>query len=345
MKSRNILNLFLYCLCLGVSFSFSNFTYANISIKKIKDDLSQKSENVFKLGAKIRSLEKSLGSKNDDYLANLSKVKKIEDVIGEIRLRLQHNEKSIGKEYSQTKKLWQYYLINQQDQENEDYIFRQRALRQTLNKQITSLKEAKLKSKALINTLASYEQQLADYRTNSNSIYQLILDLENNKKNLSQKYINALEKKNELEEKLEITIAKQKAYQRKQILPVDMNSVPVKLILPLREYTSYKGSKKGMTFKYKNVAPVYASESGKIVYSGELASYGKVIMIDHGHDIRSVLLGDLNISSKKGDTVKKGQLLGYVNSDTGITKTLYYEVRKKNIAQNTLKLLKDIKTI
>jgi septal ring factor EnvC (AmiA/AmiB activator) len=116
-------------------------------------------------------------------------------------------------------------------------------------------------------------------------------------------------------------------------------------MLPLRNYLSYKGSSKGMTFKYKKVAPVHATERGKIVYSGELSSYGKVIMIDHGHDIRSVILGDLNIKATKGSVVKKGDILGYVNSDAGITKTLYYEVRKKNIAQNTVQLLKKIKTI
>lgn len=345
MKMKINLNSLAIFFSLKLLVCWSLNTEAKISVKKIKDELSQKSERVFKLGAKIRSLEKNLGSKNDDYLTNMSRVRKIESVISEIRVRLQSNTKNINSKYQTTKKLWQYYLINQQDQESEDYIFRKKALIQTLGKQIKSLKNAKIKSKALMNTLASYEQQLVDYRTNSNSLYQLILDLESNKKNLSQKYISALERKNELEEKLEITIARQKTYRQKKTSKTNLAKTPIKLMLPLRDFTSYKGSKKGMTFKYKKVAPLHATESGKVVYSGELASYGKVIMIDHGHDIRSVLLGDLNITAKKGDTVQKGQILGYVNSDTGITKTLYYEVRKKNVAQNTLKLLKKTKTI
>lgn len=337
MKQKLVLILF---------FLIASMGHAKVSLKKIKDDLNLKSEKVFKLGAKIRSMDKSLGSKNDDYLANLSKVKKIEDVITNLKITVHQNAKKIGQESYKTKKIWQYYLINQQDKQSDDFLLRQKALLGTLERQIKSLKSAEKKSSSLIKTLASYEEQLIDYRQNSQSLYKLILDLENNKKDLSQKYINALDQKNELEEKLEISIAKQKASQRKYQKSLSkLKEIPVKLMLPLRDFTSYKGSKKGMTFKYKKVAPVHATENGKVVYSGELASYGKVIMIDHGHDIRSVLLGDLSIKVKKGDTVTKGQILGNVNSDAGLTKTLYYEVRKKNVAQNTLKLLKKIKTI
>jgi murein DD-endopeptidase MepM/ murein hydrolase activator NlpD len=321
--------------------------YAKVSVKKLKDQLSKRSNEVFTLGAKIRSLDKTLGSKNDDYLSNMNRVQKLEAVVTELKQKLEVNAGQIAKEYKNTKKLWEYYLINQQDKESEDYIYRRKLLLDVMAKQAKNLKQAQAQSKELLVTLESYDQQLGDYRNNSDTLYELISKLENDKKDLSKKYLNQLDAKNELEEELELAVAKRRAYNKKKKTTSKSNveAIPVKLMLPLRNYLSYKGSSKGMTFKYKKVAPVHATERGKIVYSGELSSYGKVIMIDHGHDIRSVILGDLNIKATKGSVVKKGDILGYVNSDAGITKTLYYEVRKKNIAQNTVQLLKKIKTI
>jgi len=66
-------------------------------------------------------------------------------------------------------------------------------------------------------------------------------------------------------------------------------------------------------------------------------------MIDHGKDIRSVILGDINLKVKKGDLLDANGLVGYTNVDLGLTKSLYYEIRKNNKAQNTMKLIKTTK--
>ena len=78
------------------------------------------------------------------------------------------------------------------------------------------------------------------------------------------------------------------------------------------------------------ISPIKAPSSGKVVYTGELASYGNIIMIDHGQDVRSVIFGDMKIKANKGDLVEKSQILGYTMADPGIEKSLYYEIRKKN---------------
>jgi septal ring factor EnvC (AmiA/AmiB activator) len=75
---------------------------------------------------------------------------------------------------------------------------------------------------------------------------------------------------------------------------------------------------------------------GKVVFAGDLASYGQVVLIDHGSDLRTVLLGKMNIKVKKNDTVKDGDILAYTQSDLKESQNLYFEVRKKNTAQNTI---------
>ena len=75
---------------------------------------------------------------------------------------------------------------------------------------------------------------------------------------------------------------------------------------------------------------------GKVVFAGDLASYGQVLLIDHGSDLRTVLLGKMDIKVKKNDTVKDGDILAYTQNDTKTDQNLYFEVRKKNTAQNTI---------
>ena len=73
-----------------------------------------------------------------------------------------------------------------------------------------------------------------------------------------------------------------------------------------------------------------------MVFAGDLASYGQVVLIDHGKDLRTVLLGKMNIKVKKNDTVSHGDVLAYTINDSKDPQNLYFEVRKKNTAQNTI---------
>jgi murein DD-endopeptidase MepM/ murein hydrolase activator NlpD len=65
-------------------------------------------------------------------------------------------------------------------------------------------------------------------------------------------------------------------------------------------------------------------------------------MIDHGKDVRSVILGQFDYLVKNGDVVKDSQLIGYTKARnaTGLGDgKIYFEVRKNNLAQNTYLLL------
>ncbi len=57
-------------------------------------------------------------------------------------------------------------------------------------------------------------------------------------------------------------------------------------------------------------APIKASNSGRIVYAGRFGIYGQAVVIDHGLGLQT-LYGHLSqIGVKKGDQVKKGQIIG-----------------------------------
>ncbi len=74
---------------------------------------------------------------------------------------------------------------------------------------------------------------------------------------------------------------------------------------------------KGMDFASFRNAPVQAAETGKVVYTGFLGIYGNTIIIEHGMGIFTLYshLADFNV--KKGDMVKKGQIIG-ITDTTGL---------------------------
>ena len=79
------------------------------------------------------------------------------------------------------------------------------------------------------------------------------------------------------------------------------------------------------------------SGDGEIVYSGNLSNIGNVIMIDHGKDLRSVILGELEITQKVNDKIKQGQVLGYTSLKKSKKGKVYFELRYKNKIQKNIK--------
>ncbi len=91
--------------------------------------------------------------------------------------------------------------------------------------------------------------------------------------------------------------------------------------------------KKGIEIAGRPNQPVTSVSEGKIAYSGELAGYGKVAIIDHGNQVYS-LCARLGVLSKKaGDAVLTGDRIGMSDASG---KPVYFEIRSRNVAVNPL---------
>lgn len=64
-------------------------------------------------------------------------------------------------------------------------------------------------------------------------------------------------------------------------------------------------------------APVEASNSGKVIFTGYIGIYGNVVMIDHGFGVVSLYAHLAEYRVKEGDEVKKGQIIGITDA-TGL---------------------------
>ena len=121
------------------------------------------------------------------------------------------------------------------------------------------------------------------------------------------------------------------------------------------EYYYWSGSKhKGTDIAKSGGCNVVAAQTGTvIVASGSGAyngGYGNYVIIDHGtkDGVRytTVYAHLESVSVKKGDTVIKGQKIGYMGSTGWSTGThLHFEIRKNNVQINAMQYFPELKGI
>ncbi|MDR0983371.1 MAG: M23 family metallopeptidase [Culturomica sp.] len=88
----------------------------------------------------------------------------------------------------------------------------------------------------------------------------------------------------------------------------------------------------GMDFAGPIGTPIYATGNGTIEFAGYEKGYGKHVKIDHGFTY-STVYGHMNeFNVRKGQKVKRGEVIGYVGN-TGKSKGphVHYEVRKNDV--------------
>lgn len=93
----------------------------------------------------------------------------------------------------------------------------------------------------------------------------------------------------------------------------------------------------GMDMAVAAGTPIYAADSGEVIYAGWYGGYGKVVIIDHGGDLSTLYGHTSSYVVDAGQRVKKGQLIAYVGS-TGMSTGphLHFEVRKNGTPVNPL---------
>ncbi len=95
-------------------------------------------------------------------------------------------------------------------------------------------------------------------------------------------------------------------------------------------FTKARKMHRGMDFTAPRGTPIYASGDGKIIRADNNSpGFGKHIRIDHGYDYKSIYAHLSKYNVKKGQKVKRGDLIGFVgNTGRSEAPHLHYEVWK-----------------
>ena len=120
------------------------------------------------------------------------------------------------------------------------------------------------------------------------------------------------------------------------ILPIslkDKNTRIVSSSYGYRMHPIYKTKKfhAGMDFTGAIGTPIYATGNGTVIANQFDKGYGRHVIIDHGFNYKTVYAHMDKALVKKGQKVKRGDIIGYIGN-TGLSTGphLHYEVRKND---------------
>jgi len=106
-----------------------------------------------------------------------------------------------------------------------------------------------------------------------------------------------------------------------------------------REHPIFEGIRKhdGLDISAQQGMPIVAAADGTVKFARWKLAYGQAVEIDHGYDTRTFYAHLSKLKVKKGQTVKRGEIVGLVGS-TGVSTGphLHYEVKVNGKSKNPL---------
>jgi murein DD-endopeptidase MepM/ murein hydrolase activator NlpD len=87
--------------------------------------------------------------------------------------------------------------------------------------------------------------------------------------------------------------------------------------------------------------PIHATADGFVEMAEKTSGYGREVVIDHGHGIKTIYGHMSGFAVTAGDQVRRGQVIGYIGlSGRSTGPHVHYEVRIQNIPVNPHKYLR-----
>jgi len=320
------------------------FAAKNVTISDLRKNLRSQERVLKKLNSRIISLEKNLSFKNKDYIQVLESKRRIENQIYKNTEKIEKYIEIVREEKARVKNLLGSVVANSlNDEETSADLLANKMMAKVLSKKIVKLKSIEQVLELKQIQYKEIKDNFNGLEDNERELLSVITDLENQKKEYATQYVQVEKKKANLT--AEISSLKSKIQYRKSKKKKNKKPLLVgyKFSSPIDSYVGVEYGKKGINFKFRKRQPIKNTIKGKVSFIGSLSNYGNVIMIEHGNQTRSIYLGQLKTKVKKGQSVSAGEIVGYtlVNNKSRELSKLYFEVRKKNIAQNTALLMDD----
>lgn len=330
------------------------------NIFDMKKRLAEQNKQIQMLTKEVNEVEVSLGLSNKKYIKLAEDRARLEEALSNARKNADLDGESLKKSHTHVKNLLMSALLNKlENTESPSAILSRKILIENLQRRLGDLNGMMVSNKGMKGDVEALTEKLQFSMDTEKELLSIMNELEQRKRELRTALETQGQRKNETQSKFDevknkLAMSRQSVQQarvREQVAPLQITEeikIPSQPLNgesyypPIYAHQGIEYQKKGVTFNFQGKNEVRATRAGKIVYTGALANYGNVLMIDHGSDTRTVLLGQFDITVKNGDLVKETQIVGYTspksNGALGDGR-IYFEVRKNNLAQNTYLLL------
>jgi murein DD-endopeptidase MepM/ murein hydrolase activator NlpD len=332
-----------------------------VNVFELKHKIDEQSKQLQILAREMGQVESNLAFSNKKYSKLSTERAKLEEEIVVAKKNADLDNENLKKNVNETKNILMGVLLNKMEkEETPSNLLSKKILVESLQRRLIELDGLVKSNKIVMEEVLKISERLKDSQSTEKDLVAIMhdldirkkslietIDIENKKKESISQQFTELKNKTAMERE-----SSRKMLRRKELAPIQITeeikvaavaqSIEGEFNSPLAMHQDIEYQKKGVTFTFQGKNEVRASKAGKIVYTGALANYGNVIMIDHGKEVRSVILGQFDYVVKNGDLVKDAELIGYTKtrSNKGLADgKIYFEVRKNNLAQNTYLLL------
>ncbi len=312
------------------------------SISSLKKQIKRSQQAVAKVKKGIFNIEKNIAAGNVRLKMLGKSLNETDQTIFKLAAQFKKDLHLLKAVRGKTERLFKLSVLELLNNEgSETHLAAKKIILKQLRTKIKDLKQLELTQQKTKDIILDLQQQYKTVKSDRNELLAVLNSMELNKINVVNRYVNASKRTNKYKMRLEklSTIKKIKRSKKSRKGKSQISKLGMAFQPPLNNFTKLDHGKKGLSYYFKNTSPLYAPQDGKVVYQGRLANYGNVIMIEHGNQIKTIILGDFLAKIKKGNRVAKGDIIGYsklLNKSEG---TIYFEVRKKNVVQNTIFLL------
>jgi septal ring factor EnvC (AmiA/AmiB activator) len=329
-KKAYFLTLFIYCLTFGAIEA-----KPTPSVGDLRSQVASQNKKLSTLKNEITDYEKRLTLNHKNYLDVLTEKQEIETRLWEIREAQQILTQNLISLQNTARRTLAHQVLQQLNSDSEPgQILARKILMTQLSDQLKQIEsELKAQEKAT-SFLASLEQRFYERQRTEIELATVLQELESGKNHIARDYLEQQKKLDDLtnrysQVRAQITRSQSRA---------ETQVTHLRFSAPLNEFRSMEHGDKGVSFSFNGRQPVLSTQEGEIVYAGELSTFGNVVMIDHGDETRSVILGDFIPRAQKGLLVKVGDVIGYT-ADRLQQGQVYFEVRKQNTVVNTIHLM------
>lgn len=297
-------------------------------VKTLKGKLYKFQKSVKNIRHAMKSLDSDIHSKNKRLVNVLQKKTLIQNEI----IEMEHNYQETFEEYKSRKNEIKQDLkklaIQQENQKEKiGQFFKLVILKKRLLKKLNKIKTDENHLASLRNEILDEQKRLEGLEKFETDINVKIIALESKQQKYMSDYQDRLGVATELSKKIKEELSKMKEIFGE----------------PIKEYVSKTHKKnQGIYFTVKGRKEVQASKGGKVIYVGSMSNYGNIVMIQHGNEKISVYLGQFNPKVKIQTELRKGEVIGYTDLIGDKTGNIYFEIRHKNVPQNTLALLNKV---
>ncbi len=313
---------------LAIYFILTPSVYAEESLNKIQND-------IIHLQSSIVDSEKQIRAKSLEYKTVMSELNIYDDKLKIIQHTLFEYKQKVKLDYLKIQKSWNLLLMQQADSNrHNEYLLTHRQIMNDMKLKVTRLKNNIAWATKLEGDLSVSMKSSAQIKMKADLLLSLIQHLEDNKIDLIGKIHQKKNSEADTETKNINTVLEHKIADGDFLISKNFT-------LPINKFNKFERSEHGINFYFRADALLLAPANGKVIYVGELSSYGNVIMIEHDQKIISVLLGEIQAEVDETSVVTQGSIIGKLAADRdGGTKSLYYEIRKEERPVPALSYLK-----